>query len=180
MRGYKFVDRVYGPDLMMAVCEHSLAKGYRHFFYGGAIGTPELLKQKMAARYPGLQVAGTCSPPFRALAPGEDRIIVNEINAGEPDIIWVGLGTPKQEYWMAAHLGMVNAPLMIGVGAAFDFLAGIKKQAPRWIQRSGLEWFFRLMTEPGRLWKRYLINNPLFIILLLGQLLRITHYRLED
>ena len=180
LKGYKQVERVYGPDFMQAVCEHSLVKGHRHYFYGGANGTPDLLKQKLIAKYPGLQVAGTCSPPFHALSIDEDWQIVNEINACQPDILWVGLGTPKQERWMAAHLGMVDASLMIGVGAAFDFLAEIKKQAPRWMQHSGLEWFFRLMTEPRRLWKRYVINNPLFIILLLGQMLRITKYTLED
>jgi N-acetylglucosaminyldiphosphoundecaprenol N-acetyl-beta-D-mannosaminyltransferase len=180
LKGYQQVARVYGPDLMQAVCEQSLEKGYRNYFYGSGKGTSDLLREKLIARYPGLQVVGTYSPPFHALTPEEDRQIVNEINASQPDILWVGLGTPKQELWMAAHLGKVDASLMIGVGAAFDFLAGIKKQAPPWMRRSGLEWFFRLLTEPGRLWKRYLINNPLFIIFLIGQIFGINKYTMDE
>ncbi|MBA4385638.1 MAG: glycosyltransferase [Anaerolinea sp.] len=179
LKGYRHVDRVYGPDLMLALCEHSLAKNYRHFFYGGTEGVPELLAEKLQLRFSALQVVGTCSPPFRPLTPEEDEQVVEMIQAAGPDIVWVGLSTPKQERWMAEHLGKINAPVMIGVGAAFDFHAGLKKQAPRWMQRSGLEWFFRLVTEPKRLWKRYLINNPLFVILVLAQSLGLKRYTLE-
>jgi N-acetylglucosaminyldiphosphoundecaprenol N-acetyl-beta-D-mannosaminyltransferase len=179
LHGHAQVDRVYGPDLMLALGQHSLARGYRHFFYGGTPETAELLGQKLSAKLPGLQVAGFYAPPYRPLTAEEDQAAVDLINQSQADIVWVGLGTPKQELWMAEHLGRINAPVLIGVGAAFDFHAGKKKQAPRWIQRSGLEWVFRLLTEPRRLWKRYLVNNPSFLALVLAQALRIKRYK-ED
>lgn len=179
LAGHKHVDRVYGPDLMLAVCEASLQKGYRHFFYGGSEGVPELLRDKLQEKFPGLQVVGTYSPPFRPLTLEEDAAIVARINAARPDIVWVGLSTPKQERWMAAHLGKVQAPVMIGVGAAFDFHAGLKPQAPRWMQRSGLEWFFRMVTEPKRLARRYLQNNPKFVMAVLMQMLGLRRYKLD-
>ena len=162
-RGFAHMERVYGPDLMLATCERSAAVGYRHYFYGGGPGVPELLAERLKRRYPGLVVAGMYSPPFGAQTATDDDLTVRRINATRPDIIWVGLSTPKQERWMHDHLGRVTAPVMIGVGAAFDFHAGLKAQAPRWMQRSGLEWSFRLATEPGRLWRRYLVNNPWFV-----------------
>jgi N-acetylglucosaminyldiphosphoundecaprenol N-acetyl-beta-D-mannosaminyltransferase len=162
-RGLKHVERVYGPDLMLACCEASVAKGYRHFFYGGAPGVGALLAERLSARFPGLVVAGVYTPPFRPLTPEEDRAVVEQINASRADIVWVGLSTPKQERWMAAHVGQLEAPALLGVGAAFDFHAGLKKQAPRWMQRAGLEWLFRLVTEPRRLGPRYLVNNPRFL-----------------
>lgn len=162
-QGHKEVSRVYGPDLMLALCEHGLSRSYRHYFYGGADGVADELVARLSARIPGLQVAGIYSPPFRPLSAEEDQKIVEMINATQPDIIWVGLGAPKQERWMAEHADRLNAAAVIGVGAAFDFHAGRKLQAPYWMQRNGLEWLFRLMTEPKRLWRRYLINNPLFI-----------------
>jgi len=161
--GYRHVERVYGPDLMLAVCAAFGLHKWRHFFYGGASGVPSLLVQRLRARFPDLQVGGMWSPPFRPLAPAEDDALVSRINASQSDIVWVGLSTPKQERWMAAHVGRLNAPVLIGVGAAFDFHAGLKRQAPRWMQRNGLEWSFRLMSEPRRLWKRYLTNNPKFV-----------------
>lgn len=179
LSGQKHVSRVYGPDLMLAVCEVSVERGYRHFFYGGAEDVPETLANRLASRFPGLQVVGSYSPPFRPLSPDEDEAIVQKINEARPDIIWIGLSTPKQERWMAEHVGRLSAPVMIGVGAAFDFHSGRKKQAPRWMQRSGLEWLFRLLTEPRRLWKRYLINNPLFVVLVILQLLRLRQFPLE-
>jgi N-acetylglucosaminyldiphosphoundecaprenol N-acetyl-beta-D-mannosaminyltransferase len=171
LRGFGHVKRVYGPDLMLAVCERSVTKGYRHFFYGGAPGVPETLAVRLQSRFPGLQVAGTDSPPFHPLTPEEDQAAVERINAARPDIVWVGMSTPKQERWMAAHVGRLSAPVLIGAGAAFDFLAGLKKQAPHWMQRSGLEWLFRLLMEPRRLWRRYLINNPWFLWLIFRQAL---------
>jgi N-acetylglucosaminyldiphosphoundecaprenol N-acetyl-beta-D-mannosaminyltransferase len=168
---FSHVDRVYGPDLMLAVCQHSLAKGYRHFFYGGAPGVPETLVARLQSRFPGLQIAGMDSPPFRPLTAAEDETVVARMNAAHSDIVWVGLSTPKQERWMADHVGRLTAPVLISVGAAFDFHAGLKKQAPRWMQRSGLEWAFRLMSEPRRLWRRYLVNNPWFLWLILHQFL---------
>ncbi len=179
LAGHKHVDRVYGPDLMLAVCEVSAKRGYRHFFYGGNEGVPELLRDKLQQKFSGLQVVGTFSPPFRSLTPEEDAAIVAQINAAQPDIVWVGLSTPKQERWMAAHLGKVQAPVMVGVGAAFDFHAGLKPQAPRWIQRSGMEWFFRMVSEPRRLARRYLQNNPRFVFAVLMQLLGLRRYKLD-
>lgn len=177
--GYPHVRRVYGPDLMLAVCEHSLGPGYRHYFYGGAPGVAERLGANLQKRFPGLQVAGYFSPPYRPLTAQEDEEVIQMINTTEPDIVWVGLGAPKQEIWMAEHLGRLSAPVLIGVGAAFDFHTGLKPQAPRWMQRSGLEWFFRLLTEPRRLWRRYLVYNPLFVAKILLQLSGIHRYPLE-
>ena len=162
-RGFAHMERVYGPDLMLAMCERPSASGYRHYFYGGGQGVPELLAERLKQRYPSLVVAGVYSPPFGVQSATDDDATVRRINAARPDIVWVGLSTPKQERWMHDHLGRVTAPVMIGVGAAFDFHAGLKPQAPRWMQRSGLEWSFRLATEPGRLWRRYLVNNPWFV-----------------
>lgn len=167
LAGRRHVGRVYGPDLLAALCEHSLAAGRRHFFYGGSERALALLREVLERRYPGLQVAGMIAPPFRPLTPAEEADMVAAINAARPDIVWVGLGTPKQERWMAAHVERLKASVLIGVGAAFDFHAGLKPQAPRWMQRAGLEWLFRLATEPRRLWRRYLINNPLFIAALI-------------
>jgi len=179
LKGFRHVERVYGPDLMLALCERSAAKGYRHFFYGGAEGVPEQLASVLQKRFPGLQVAGTFSPPFRPFTPEEDEQIIQMINEAAPDIVWVGLSTPKQERWMAEHVGRLVAPVLIGVGAAFDFHTGRKPQAPRWMQRAGLEWLFRLLTEPRRLWRRYLINNPLFVALVVLQALGVRRYGLE-
>lgn len=170
--GFPQVERVYGPDLLLAVCGRSAKWGSRHFFYGGAPGVADKLAHRLQSSFPGLKVAGTYSPPFRQLTPEEDRAVVARINAVKPDVIWVGLSTPKQERWMAEHVGRLNAPVLIGVGAAFDFHAGVRRQAPRWMQHSGLEWLFRLMLEPRRLWRRYLINNPWFLWLILLQALR--------
>jgi len=161
--GQTHVDRVYGPDLMLACCERSLVTGASHYFFGGAPGIADRLAARLQFRFPGLAVSGTNCPPFRPLTPDEDERLVDAINTANPDIVWVGLSTPKQERWMAAHVGRLRAPVLVGVGAAFDFHAGVKRQAPRWMQRSGLEWSFRLATEPRRLWRRYLVNNPSFM-----------------
>ena len=169
LHGHDRVERVYGPDLMLACCEASVTKGYRHFFYGGGTGVPELLAARLQQRFPGLTVAGTWSPPFRELSEAEEQAMIDRIAAARPDIVWVGLSTPKQERWMARYVGRLRVPVLIGVGAAFDMHAGVKKQAPRWMQRSGLEWLFRLATEPRRLGRRYLINNPWFVWRLLLQ-----------
>jgi N-acetylglucosaminyldiphosphoundecaprenol N-acetyl-beta-D-mannosaminyltransferase len=178
LNGKSHVERVYGPDLMLAFCERSVVRGYRHFFYGGGEGVAQRLAERLCGRYPGLIVAGTYTPPFRPLSGAEDQAIVVEINEVGPDIVWVGLSTPKQERWMDAHLGRLRAPVLIGVGAAFDFHAGLKKQAPYWMQRAGLEWLFRLATEPRRLWRRYLRNNPAFIWRVLLQTTGIARYEL--
>lgn len=176
LRGRRHVERVYGPDLMLALCERSVSKGYRHFLYGGTEDALEHLASNLQRRFSGLQVVGKYSPPFRSLTDEEDEKIVRMINETNPDIIWVGLSTPKQEHWMASHVHRLTAPVMLGVGAAFDFHSGLKKQAPRWMQHSGLEWLFRLATEPRRLGPRYLVNNPLFVLLVLRQMLGLKHY----
>jgi N-acetylglucosaminyldiphosphoundecaprenol N-acetyl-beta-D-mannosaminyltransferase len=176
LQGHREVERVYGPDLMLACCEASVAKGYRHFFYGGAPGVPGRLRERLQTRFPGLQVADGWSPPFRELTMAEEQAMIDRINAAQPHIVWVGLSTPKQERWMARYVGRISAPVLIGVGAAFDIHSGTTQQAPRWMQRSGLEWLFRLGTEPRRLWRRYLINNPRFVWHLLLQSARIVHY----
>jgi N-acetylglucosaminyldiphosphoundecaprenol N-acetyl-beta-D-mannosaminyltransferase len=171
-RGWRRTTRVYGPDLMLALCERSLATGYRHFFYGGKEGVPERLARRLQKRYPGLVVAGTYSPSFKAVAAQESDEVLDLINDAKPDIVWVGLGTPKQEHWMAQHVERLSACVLVGVGAAFDFHAGLQRQAPRWMQQSGLEWVFRLANEPRRLWRRYLVNNPMFVWLTLLQIWR--------
>ncbi len=175
--GHRQADRVYGPDLMLAACERF--SGYRHYLYGSSDKVLEGLSTNLQQRFPALQIVGTFSPPFRQLTMDEDQEIVEMMNQTEPDIVWVGLSTPKQERWMAEHIGKLTAPVLIGVGAAFDFHAGLKPQAPLWMQRNGLEWFFRLLTEPQRLWRRYLLNNPLFVWLVLQQYLRVQQYPCE-
>lgn len=170
--GSRRTERVYGPDLMRRMTAVSAERGYRQFYYGGGPGLAEKLRDTLTAHHPGLRVVGTICPPFRALTPEEDDAIVAEINAARPDIVWVGLSTPKQEYWMSSHLGRIEAPVMVGVGAAFDFLAGTKVQAPRFMQRNGLEWLFRMTTEPKRLGKRYAYIVPTFAMLATAHLMR--------
>ena len=177
LKGRTQVSRVYGPDLMLSVCEHSIDRGYKHFFYGGVPGAADELTARLQARFSGLQVAGTYSPPFHPLSSREDEAIVERINRTLPDIVWIGISTPKQERWMSEHVGKLSAPVLIGVGAAFDFLSGRKKQAPRWVQRSGMELLFRLASEPRRLWRRY-ANYPLFVLLVLAQALRLKRFPL--
>jgi N-acetylglucosaminyldiphosphoundecaprenol N-acetyl-beta-D-mannosaminyltransferase len=174
-KGYRRVSRVYGADLLLALCEHGLAKQWRHFFYGGEPGTAGLLAARLADRFPGLRVAGAVSPPFRDLTPAEDEAFVHQIGEAHPDILWTGISSLKQIRWMGAHIEKIRVPVMIGIGAAFDFLSGRKKQAPRWIQRSGLEWLFRLALEPGRLGKRY-AQYPLFFLLAAAQSLGLKRY----
>ena len=179
MKGFSFVKRVYGPDLMLALCARSLDTGHRHFFYGGAPGVPEQLATTLKERFPGIHIAGTYSPPFRPLSDEEKESIIQRIDESNADIVWVGLGTPKQDKWIAEFIHHLQAPVLIGVGAAFDFITERKPQAPRWMQRMGLEWLFRLLSEPGRLWRRYLINNPLFILHITLQLLGLKRYSIE-
>lgn len=176
--GQAEVGRVYGPDLMLALCKLSVACEYSHYFYGGAPGTPELLAKNLQSRFSDLKIAGTYSPPFRPTIVEEPQVI-EQINQATPDIIWVGLGTPKQDLWMATHRSLLTAPVLIGVGAAFDFHAGRIPHAPRWMQQSSLEWCFRLLQEPKRLWYRYLVYNPLFILLVLAQTLGFKQYTQE-
>ena len=170
------VGRVYGPDLMLALFAATQAVPFRHFFYGGAPGVAEELKAKLEARFPGVQIVGTYTPPFRPLNADEETSLTAQIRETKPDLIWVGLSTPKQERFMAEYLPKLDVTLMAGVGAAFDFHSGRVKQAPAWMQRSGLEWFYRLCTEPRRLGRRYLVNNPLFVWRVGLQLLGLRKY----
>jgi N-acetylglucosaminyldiphosphoundecaprenol N-acetyl-beta-D-mannosaminyltransferase len=179
LRGHRDMSRVYGPDLMIKVCAWSEKNGGRHFFFGGATGVAEQLREKLKAIFPDLQVVGCYTPPFRPLTAGEEKQLQDTIRAVKPDILWVGLSTPKQEKFMAEFLPRLDVTLMIGVGAAFDFHSGRVKQAPRWMQRTGLEWFYRLCQEPGRLAKRYMLNNPLFVVKIAGQLCGLKKYPLE-
>ncbi|GAA4773117.1 WecB/TagA/CpsF family glycosyltransferase [Actinomycetospora chlora] len=162
--GRRDVSRVYGPDLMAVVLARAVERGWSSFFYGGGPGVGELLAERLSARFPGLRIAGTWTPPFRPLRPDEDAEVVRVINASGAQLVWVGLSTPKQERWMAEHVGTLRANVLFGVGAAFDLHAGTVPQAPRWAQRSGLEWAYRLGREPRRLWRRYLRNNPAFVL----------------
>ena len=177
---YEQKNRVTGPDLMLRLCEHSLKKGYSHFFYGGEEGVPQLLEKKLKDRFPGLQVAGAYSPPFRPLGEEEDNKVVDMLNKSGANILWVGLGTPKQHFWIRDHLEKVKIPVMIGVGAAFDFHSGRIKRAPRWMQDIGLEWFHRLCKEPRRLWRRYLEYIPGFAVKFIAQYLGLKKYSIDD
>lgn len=173
--GMRHVERVYGPELMLELCAMASQRGWTSFFYGGRPGVAEELADRLVARLPDLEVVGTHSPPFRPLTPEEDNEIVDTINRADPHLLWVGLSTPKQERWMAEHVGRLRAPVLLGVGAAFDINAGLLPQAPRWVQRSGFEWLYRLLREPRRLWRRYLSNNPRFVWEILRHPPRLQH-----
>lgn len=161
--GYDLARRVYGPDLVLAFCEQAAGLRFRHFFYGGEPGVPEHLAESLKRRFPAMEICGAFSPPFRPLDPREDQEIVNMISRSAPDVLWVGLGTPKQERWMREHRDKLNVPALVGVGAAFDFLSGRRRQAPSWMREHGLEWLFRLLQEPRRLWRRYLVDGARFV-----------------
>lgn len=163
-KGYKQAQRVTGPDLMLELFAISKEKGYRHYFYGATEETLQSMKEVLERDYPGIQIAGMYAPPFRALTPQEDAQVVAKINEYRPDFIWIGLGAPKQEEWMYQHMGQLQG-VLIGVGAGFDYLAGYIKRAPRWMQRMSLEWLYRLLQDPKRLWRRYFTSNVKFICL---------------
>ena len=161
-RGADKMARTTGPSYMGEILKISAANGYKHYFYGSTPETLEKLHRNLIHDYPGIKIAGLYSPPFRAVTDEEDREIVRKINETEPDFIWVGLGAPKQEEWMAAHQGKVKG-LMVGVGAGFDYHAGNIRRAPQWMQKANLEWLYRLMQDPKRLFARYLVTNSKFI-----------------
>ena len=163
LAGARSMTRVYGPDLMLEVCRRGAADGWKMYLYGAAPGVPDALADQLTSRYPGLTVVGAFSPPYRDLADEEALEIAQQINDAAPDIVWVGLSTPKQERWMNRFRPLLDAPVLVGVGAAFDIHAGNLPQAPGWMQSSGLEWAYRLAREPRRLWRRYLSNNPRFV-----------------
>ena len=166
------VSRVYGPDLMRAACAQGISARWRHFLCGGLPGVADELAETLRRQFPGIEIVGTHTPPFRPLTTMERDDLAASINASGADIVWIGLGSPKQERFMAEMAPSLRCGALIGVGAAFDFLSGRKRQAPPWIQRSGFEWMFRLATEPRRLWKRYLVNNSAFVWLVTRHLLR--------
>lgn len=162
--GANWMRRVYGPDLMLNVCRESEAAGWRHFLYGAGDGVADELAHNLRKWFPNVEIVGTHTPPFRELTDEEIQETAEMINAARPDIVWVGLSTPKQERWMSRFRSLLEASVLIGVGAAFDMHAGRVRQAPRWVGRLGLEWAFRLSVEPKRLWRRYLGSIPAFMI----------------
>ena len=168
--GFKQMTRVYGPDYMVAMCELSARRGYRHFLYGGKPGVAEQLREKLTRRFPGLKIVGTYTPPFRPLNAAEEAELMAQLEALDVDLLWCGLSTPKQERFMHSYLHRLPVKLMVGVGAAFDLLTGNVNETPDWMKKRGLQWLYRLIQEPRRLWRRYLINNPRFLWLTFLQL----------
>jgi N-acetylglucosaminyldiphosphoundecaprenol N-acetyl-beta-D-mannosaminyltransferase len=162
--GHDHVSRVYGPDLMLELCRRSGVEGHRHFFYGGGPGVVETLVDRLTSKFPDLDVAGIHTPGMLASGEIEKEDTIDKINESNADIVWVGLGAPKQDWWVANHRSLLNAPVLIAVGAAFDFHSGAVKQAPGWMQRNGLEWLFRLTQDPRRLWRRYILDNSRFML----------------
>jgi len=176
IRGHKNMRRCFGPDLMYALLEHSVKNRYTHFFYGGKDGVAQLLKQKLEQKIPGLQVIGTYTPPFRPLNDQEKNELIETVSQLKPHFIWVGMSTPKQELFMIEYLPLLDTNIMVGVGAAFDYHTDQLKRAPKWMQTLALEWLFRLIMEPKRLWRRYLVNNPLFLVKLIFQVTGLRKY----
>lgn len=174
--GHRAMARVYGPDLMRAVFALSPEKGWRHYLYGSDAATLDALETRFLKEYPGVEIVGKYTPPYRTLTDTEFMTLQESVAACSPDFFWVGLGAPKQDIFMEEHISSLNTTLMVGVGAAFDFLSGRIKESPAWVQRMGLQWLHRLLKEPTRLWKRYLINNPRFVIQVLLQKLGIKTY----
>jgi N-acetylglucosaminyldiphosphoundecaprenol N-acetyl-beta-D-mannosaminyltransferase len=177
--GFKSMTRVYGPDYMIAVCGRSVDRGYRHFLYGGKPGVAEELRAELIRRFPGIQIVGTYTPPFRPLNQEEEDDLRIQLTNSRADILWCGLSTPKQERFMASYQGRLPVTLMVGVGAAFDLLSGNLSEAPDWMKKSGLQWFYRLVKEPRRLWRRYLGNNPRFAWLTFLQLSKLRAFPLN-
>lgn len=163
-RGVSDIRRVCGPDLFAETMDVSRRFGWKHYFLGGAEGVPERLAERMREAFPGVQIVGTYSPPFRRLTAEEDETLVANIRQADPDFLWIGLGCPKQERWMADHVDRLPGIVQIGVGAAFNFHSGEIARAPSWMRKNGLEWLHRLKSEPRRLWKRYLLHGPAFML----------------
>jgi N-acetylglucosaminyldiphosphoundecaprenol N-acetyl-beta-D-mannosaminyltransferase len=162
-QGFEKMDRVFGPDFMSAMCRLSVGLGYRHFLYGGKAGVADSLGERLRSKFPGIRIVGTYTPPFGDLSQEDEADILARVRDSAPDIVWVGLSTPRQERFMAQYVDRIQVPLMVGVGAAFDFHTGRIRDSSDWIKRAGLQWFHRLLQDPGRLWKRYLRNNPAFL-----------------
>jgi N-acetylglucosaminyldiphosphoundecaprenol N-acetyl-beta-D-mannosaminyltransferase len=176
LQGFDDMDRVFGPDFMSAMCHLSLDRGYRHFLYGGKPDVVEKLKQSLETKFPGLQVVGTYTPPFRDLNAEEEDALLAQVRNARPHILWVGLSTPKQEQFMAQYVDRLQVPLLVGVGAAFDYHTGLIRDCSVWIKRAGLQWLHRLAQDPRRLWHRYLRNNPAFIWNIALQLMKLRRY----
>jgi N-acetylglucosaminyldiphosphoundecaprenol N-acetyl-beta-D-mannosaminyltransferase len=176
LQGFAQMDRVFGPDLMSDLCERSLARGYRHFLYGGQPGVAEQLKATLETRFPGLRIVGTFTPPFRPLDAREESDLIARVHACQPHVLWVGLSTPKQEHFMARYIDRLQVPLAIGVGAAFDYHTGRIRDCSPWIKRSGLQWLHRLLQDPRRLTRRYLRNNPEFLFRITVASLKLRHF----
>ena len=178
LQGFHEIDRVFGPDLLIAIAGRSALTEHSHFLCGGQVGVAEQLRDALRRRFPTIRIVGTYTPPFRPLTRDEERTLISTVNELTPDFIWVGMSTPKQERFMAVYLPRLNTILMIGVGAAFDFHTGRIKDSPQWVKRSGLQWAHRLIQQPARLWRRYIINNPLFLVRAGLQLAGVKRYYL--
>ncbi len=177
-QGHTQMERVFGPDLLLEICRRSVDTNYTHFLYGGKSGVAEELEYNLRLWFPGIRIVGTFTPPFRDLSMPERSSLQQQFAKASPDVVWVGLSTPKQERFMAEYLSQLDCRVMIGVGAAFDLHTGRLKDAPTWVKHSGLQWLHRLYQEPSRLWKRYLVNNSAFLIRILLQLSGIKRYQL--
>jgi N-acetylglucosaminyldiphosphoundecaprenol N-acetyl-beta-D-mannosaminyltransferase len=178
--GFKNMGRVFGPDLMLEYCRRSLASRQTHFLYGGKPGIAEALRENLERRFPGIRIVGTYTPPFRPLSESEKAELQERLSALAPDVLWVGLSTPKQEVFMSENIGSLNCKVMVGVGAAFDIHTGHLKDAPQWMKTAGLQWLHRLCQEPSRLWKRYLFNNSAFLLRIALQFTGIKRYELTQ
>ncbi len=180
LEGYRHMRRVFGPDLMWEVCRRSPARGYSHFLYGGKPGVADELREVLTRAFPGISISGTYTPPFRDLSRDEEASLIDQISQSKPDIVWVGLSTPRQERFMSRYLHRLQSTVMVGVGAAFDIHTGKIKDAPSWMKDAGLQWLHRLYQEPSRLWKRYLVNNCSFVGKLALQLVKLRNYELPE
>jgi N-acetylglucosaminyldiphosphoundecaprenol N-acetyl-beta-D-mannosaminyltransferase len=178
-QGHLAMKRVYGPDYMLAMCHFSATRGYRHFLYGGKPGVAKLLQRKLQQRFPDLQIVGVYTPPFGPMSAIQECELCDMVAEFRPHIFWVGLSTPKQERFMAEHLGKLNVKIMAGIGAAFDIHAGLISDSPDWVKGCGLQWLDRLRKEPRRLWRRYLANNPAFIWNIALQMSGIRQFSLD-
>ena len=176
LQGFDDMDRVFGPEFMSAMCQLSLERDFRHFLYGGQPGVAEKLKYSLERKFPGLQVVGTYTPPFRDLNTEEENTLLAQVRDAKPHIFWVGLSTPKQELFMAQYVHRLQVPLLVGVGAAFDYHTGLIRDCSVWVKRAGLQWLHRLAQDPKRLWRRYLHNNPAFVWMIALQLLKLRRY----
>jgi N-acetylglucosaminyldiphosphoundecaprenol N-acetyl-beta-D-mannosaminyltransferase len=179
LQGFPAMQRVFGPDLMIEIVGGKEFRNCSHFLCGGQPGVAESLREEILRRFPGAQIVGTYSPPFRSMTEREEREFQTTVRSLQPDIIWVGMSTPRQERFMARYLPILDTKLMIGVGAAFLFHTSAIRDSPEWVKRAGLQWLHRLLQEPSRLWKRYLLNNPLFIVCALLQIIGLKHYPLK-